>query len=196
MLAITAALVAFAATNATNGTADDSSRIYIIRHGEKNWALGDLDAQGRARAQYLVGVFNGQPGEGRDTFLTPQKIFANYYSLEPERCVHTVQPTADKLGLTVNDSYGAMARGGNKVAADAILGTLGGAVRTILVAWEHVNIQYLTADLGVSKASIPTWKNSDYDTVYELTYTGSPLKLLSFNISKENFHYVPPPSTP
>ncbi|KAH8098430.1 hypothetical protein JL720_1373 [Aureococcus anophagefferens] len=39
-----------------------------------------------------------------------------------------------------------------------------------LVAWEHENIQYLAADLGVPTKSIPDWKSDDYDSVYELTF--------------------------
>ena len=38
------------------------------------------------------------------------------------------------------------------------------------MAWEHENIQYLAADLGVPTKSIPDWKSDDYDSVYELTF--------------------------
>ena len=38
----------------------------------------------------------------------------------------------------------------------------------VLVAWEHVNIQWLTEDLGVPSTQIPSWPDSDYDTVYVL----------------------------
>ena len=60
--------------------------------------------------------------------------------------------------------------GGNEGAADAIrrAALKHGAV---LAAWEHYNIQFLTAALGVPKANVPYWSDKDYDTVYVLTLT-------------------------
>ena len=54
--------------------------------------------------------------------------------------------------------------GGNLAAANAIKQAaliVADTHSTILVSWEHYNIQFLTADLGVSKSKIPTWKGSD-----------------------------------
>lgn len=59
----------------------------------------------------------------------------------------------------------------------------------MLVAWEHVNIQYLTEDLGVSKDKIPSWSDSDFDTVYELTFEAG--LMTGFRVSAQNFS-VPP----
>jgi hypothetical protein len=44
----------------------------------------------------------------------------------------------------------------------------------VLAAWEHYNIQFLTAELGVPKAGIPYWSDADYDTVYVLSLTLTP----------------------
>ena len=57
----------------------------------------------------------------------------------------------------------------------------------LLVAWEHVNIQYLVADLGVDKAEIPNWANSDYDSVYVLTFDPTSQELASFAHAAENY---------
>ena len=71
-------------------------------------------------------------------------------------------------------------------AAEAIRNaTLAGAA-TVLVAWEHVNIQWLTADLGVPKAHIPNWKDSDYDSVYVLTLSEAGT-LTNFSVSAQHF---------
>ena len=79
--------------------------------------------------------------------------------------------------------------GGNQAAADAMKAALA-RTSPILTAWEHVNIQYLTADLGVDKAQIPEWKGSDYDTCYVLTFDAATMALTDFRIAAEN--YQPP----
>ena len=70
-----------------------------------------------------------------------------------------------------------------------------------MVAWEHVNIQYLTADLGVSK----DWHGTDYDGVYvlDLDEQGN---LIKFTAAAQNYKpksttcdptkCVPPPGQP
>ena len=45
----------------------------------------------------------------------------------------------------------------------------------VLVAWEHINIQYLTADLGVAKKSIPNWVTAHYSFVKLEGKEGIPL---------------------
>lgn len=58
----------------------------------------------------------------------------------------------------------------------------------VLVAWEHLNMQYLVEYLGVSKSMVPSWPGSDFDTVYELTYEEkSDGRLTSFEIHAENY---------
>jgi hypothetical protein len=41
----------------------------------------------------------------------------------------------------------------------------------VLVVWEHINIQWLSEDLGVAAGQIPKWEDSDYDTI--CTYNSS-----------------------
>ena len=53
----------------------------------------------------------------------------------------------------------------------------------VLVAWEHVNIQYLVRDLGVAKEKIPTWSDSDYDTVYALQASAATVAAGNFLLS-------------
>ena len=165
-------LVLFAtALSALASDAVEESTIYIIRHGEKKWALGCLNDQGEARAASLPSTFSGKPSPTHKTFEVPQKLFANQYDdpVDCERCKQTLKPISTALHLPIVFDYGYPSwLGGNSLAAAAIRNA-SLAVDIVLVAWEHVNIQYLTADLGVPKASIPNWPDSDYDTVYELT---------------------------
>ena len=48
--------------------AQEKYTLYIIRHGEKTSFRGCLDAQGKARAQNLIDVFNGESSEKHQTF--------------------------------------------------------------------------------------------------------------------------------
>jgi hypothetical protein len=57
----------------------------------------------------------------------------------------------------------------------------------VLVAWEHVNIQWLTEDLGVPSTQIPSWPDSDYDTVYVLEFDSAVQRLAGFHVAAQNF---------
>jgi hypothetical protein len=166
-------------------------RIFVIRHGEKTWSMGCLSKAGQARAKALLEIFH-------DKFAVPTHLFANRYA-DPancERCVQTLLPMSETLGLPINDTYGyPLWIGGNQAGADTMLKIVHADENAddvvVLVAWEHLNIQYLVEDLGVSKSMVPPWSESDFDTVYELTYERkSDGKLTSFEIGAEN--YTPP----
>ena len=163
--------LAVASATVEERSASNTSTVYIIRHGEKTWALGCLNAQGQARANSLPSTFSGAPSATHATFLKPDKLFANHYDdpIDCERCKQTLQAISTALGQAIIFSYGHPSwEGGNSLAASAIRNA-SMTVSTVLVAWEHVNIQYLAADLGVPKAKIPTWPGSDFDTVYVLS---------------------------
>jgi len=114
--------------------------IYINRHGEKKWSLGCLNDQGQARAEFIASdVYNG------DNFLAPDAIFACQYDdpIDCERCKETVTPLSEKTGLPIVFDYGyRKVLGGNKGAAEALKEKLK-IVDTIVVAWEHNNINPL-----------------------------------------------------
>ena len=170
------------ALNATTET------IYIIRHGEKTNPIGCLSSQGKARADALPGIFDDSTGK----FGTPRSLFATYYDdgINCERCTETLTPISKQLNVSVNSQYGyAKKLGGNEAAAAAMLRQLAGGGGPILTAWEHINIQFLTAALGVDKSRIPSWSNSDYDTCYVLTYSsdGGSATLTNFEVSAEGW---------
>jgi hypothetical protein len=169
------------------GLASNSSTVYIIRHGEKKWALGCLSDQGEARAHALPEIFNGRASPRHATFATPDALFANHYDdpIDCERCKQTLEPISANLSLPIIFNYSFNPKlGGNQAAADAILQRAQQAA-SILVAWEHINIQYLAADLGVDRSLIPSWKDDDYDTVYVLTFVGGGAPF--FRVAHENF---------
>ena len=191
-----AILLAFAACDST---------VYIIRHGEKTFGGGCLNIQGQERVNNIPTVFNGKNSSSHTTFQTPSALFANNYfngGGNCERCLLTVMPISQALNLSIDFSHGYPENlGGNAAGADAIR-KAAETHSVILVAWEHVNIQYLTADLGVEKSKIPKWSGEDYDTVYVLQLDSAG-KLTSFVVKAQNYKpksttcdpakYVPPP---
>lgn len=183
MLALFLAGLAAPASAAPNAT----STIYIIRHGEKKWALGCLSDQGQHRAEQLVGIFNGRASATHATFATPRGLFANFYDdpVDCERCNQTLAPISAALKLPIDLKYGfAPWVGGNAAAAAAMAAALGEA-GTLLVAWEHMNIKPLTVSLGVPAASIPSWAGDDFDSVYVLRFDRVGV-LSSFEVKAEN----------
>ena len=164
-LLIAAALIA--------GVRGSNSTVYIIRHGEKTWGGGCLNIQGQERANHLPALF-GKGGK----FQTPSALFANKYNAQPdcERCWLTVQSLAQALKLPVDFEHGYPKElGGNEDAARAI--RLAATMHSVILAsWEHHNIQYLTADLGVPKSQIPSWPHDDFDTVYVVTLDASSVR--------------------
>ena len=181
----------FATSHATNST------IYIIRHGEKTFGGGCLNIQGQERANHMHSVFDGK------LFARPAAIFANKYfdQTNCERCWLTVQSIAQTLSLPVHFDNGyPKALGGNAGAAAAIK-NVSKTAGVVLVSWEHYNIQFLAENLGVPKADLPTWKGTDYDSVYVLELDAAG-KLTSFEAKAQGYkpksttcppHYVPPP---
>jgi hypothetical protein len=118
--------------NATEGSSNDGS-IYIIRHGEKNSA-GDLSTTGKNRAKFIATIFPGSE------YNKPSALFAGHYSGgTPQRTLHTIEPTADKLGLEVDNSLQNSDHSGaaKTFLAEAQQGNV------VLAAWEHCNIRKL-----------------------------------------------------
>ena len=191
------AALSFLLLSISGGTASAQSTVYIIRHGEKTFHAGCLDIQGQERANNLQNVFTGLGNLSK-----PTAIFANKYNYQPEceRCWLTVQAIAQNLSLPVNFEHGYMPSvGGNKKAAEAIIKSAQ-TEPVILVSWEHYNIQFLAEALGVPKHRVPTWKGTDFDSVYvlELDDAGA---LVGFSITAQNHapksttcppNYIPP----
>ena len=204
MAATALILVLPAALAASNSVrAASNSTVYIIRHGEKTWGAGCLNIQGQERAESLQLTFG--PGSAR--FATPTAIFANKYQSPPncERCWLTVHSLAQNLSVPIDFDHGYPAAiGGNQGAADAMKAAAK-SHSVILASWEHYNIQFLTADLGVPKKSIPNWGSDDFDSVYVVTLDSDTGALLDFRVDAQQYvpksttcppKYVPPPGGP
>jgi len=185
-------ILAIFATISYTQAAPSNSVVYIIRHGEKTWGGGCLNPPGQERSNILKNIFNNIPSANHSTFAVPTQIFADQYNdgTNCERTWLTVEPLAQHLNLTLSFDHGHTFNGGNAASAAAIIkASLTQPV--ILASWEHINIQYLTADLGVDKSLIPAWQDADYDTVYQLAYQDG--VVTNFTVHAQNYK---PCSTP
>jgi broad specificity phosphatase PhoE len=146
--------------------------IVFVRHGEKPLlGLGQLDCQGLNRALALPAVLSAK-------YAKPAAIFAPDPSKRKDddggsydyiRPLATIEPTAIRLGMPVDTTFGfdelAPLRDALERPAyhDA----------TVVVAWEHRMIETLAKMIlsahGGAAAGVPTWKGEDYDSIYVVT---------------------------
>jgi len=146
--------LAFGVVAAEGGSKDAS--IYIIRHGEKNH-IGDLSDIGKRRAKFIATIFPGSE------YNKPTKLFAGHYSgSTPQRTLHTIQPTADNLGLKVDDTFENHDHSG---AAKAFLAEVEKG-NVVMAAWEHCNIRktcYALASESMCDEAFTKHAHSDCD---------------------------------
>jgi hypothetical protein len=154
-----------------HGTATKTGTVYIVRHGEKDCTLCCLNTVGQARAAKYPEVFDSN--NTSNGFDSPKVVFAFRYHdgrgivQNCQRTLQTVTPTANKLGLSVINTF---TGDSNKKAAAAILDELKKTGGPVLAGWESQNVKYLTRDLGVPPSQVQEWPTDDFDSVYELTY--------------------------
>ncbi|KMN49919.1 hypothetical protein VL04_11425 [Chromobacterium violaceum] len=152
-----------------------SETIVLLRHGEKPaQGLGQINCQGLNRALALPQVLSS-------AFGAPDAIFApdpatqvsdsgnSYYYVRP---LATIEPTAIRLGMPVNTAYGFTQT--SDLAARLLDADYANA--TVFVAWEHKKIVTLAKQIFANlkqSANIPSWSDSDYDSLYVITINGS-----------------------
>ncbi|MBA8736913.1 hypothetical protein [Chromobacterium violaceum] len=152
-----------------------SETIVLLRHGEKPaQGLGQISCQGLNRALALPQVLSS-------AFGAPDAIFApdpatqvsdsgnSYYYVRP---LATIEPTAIRLGMPVNTAYGFTQT--SDLAARLLDADYANA--TVFVAWEHKKIVTLAKQIFANlkqSANIPSWSDSDYDSLYIITINGS-----------------------
>jgi hypothetical protein len=149
-----AALSLFVSTAAV-GAPD---RIIIIRHGEKP-AVGDnLSCKGKNRALQLPNVLFAKFGVPDHTYVPSLKEGG---STNHARMLQTVTPFAVKYNLQINSGFGEADV--KNVAADVLKRS-----KTVLMVWDHSQIQALAQSLGASNA--PKWDGNDFDSIWIITF--------------------------
>jgi len=157
--------------------ANAQQTIVFFRHGEKPaGGLGQLTCQGLNRALALPDVLIGKFGAA-DFLYAPNpavKISEPAGSFFYVRPLATIEPTAIRLGLSVNTNYGYS----DVAGLESRLITADKAHTTIFVAWEHAQlvrvVQNIMNHYG-GGAAVPAWTTGDFDSLYvvNVDYVGS-----------------------
>lgn len=136
------------------------STLMFIRHGEKPGehvrgvnVHGEedphaLSVRGWTRAGALAALFGHAPSSVHPGIVTPGRVFATKASAKEKsrREVDTARPTAERLGVTLDDSF---AHGDERELVAALLAD----ERPALVVWHHGNLPALLAHLPIANAA-------------------------------------------
>jgi broad specificity phosphatase PhoE len=140
--------------------------ILIIRHAEKAGDGHGLSSLGVARAKAYASYFKNFTIDGRAAKL--DEIFASKDSRTSHRPLLTIEPTAEELGLKINDRF--KNNRFNELVNEIKSQPHG---ENILVVWHHGNIPGLLRSLGADpKTLLPNgrWPGHAYDWLIELRY--------------------------
>jgi hypothetical protein len=161
---VLAALVFFVAA----GHARADQTIVFLRHGEKpSGGYGQLTCQGLNRALALPNVLTGMFGKGSYLYAPNPAVkiadpAGSFYYVRP---LATIEPTAIRLGLSVNTKYGYS----DVAGMQSVLINSAKDNTTAFVAWEHaylVKIVQSIMNAYGGGVTVPAWISGDYDTLY------------------------------
>lgn len=132
--------------------------VVLIRHAEKTGRSGDRDLSeaGWRRAQALASALPRQVG-------TIDAIIAAKSTSKSARPMQTVQPLADSLGLSVDESWNTEDYAALAAAMREKIEYQG---RRMLICWRHDTLPQLARALGAAEAG--PWPESLYDRVWVL----------------------------
>lgn len=164
-------LFLFSCLIAINTTVFGVETILFIRHGEKPInGLGQLSCRGMNRSLSLPNVILTKFGTP-DFLVAPNPVIQkedkgiSYNYLRP---LVTLEPLAIKTSKNIN-----LTCGYNEIdCVSALLLTKEYDNKTVLIAWEHHNIEDIIkkiSDIKSNNLRIPNWENDDFDTIYVLT---------------------------
>lgn len=154
--------------------------ISLIRHAEKQIGgqlpqgvsvdgtpdLESLTPRGWQRAGAIVGLFVARlAAEGTGTPLpTPSHLFASEIGphSQSRRPIETLQPLAERLGLTITETF-------LQDELDGLVSAIRACDGDVLVAWEHKRIPLIAQRLVSDPAEVPqVWPDDRYDVVWVL----------------------------
>lgn len=151
-------------------------KLVFVRHGERPpGGHGQIMWQGLLRSLALPDVLIGKFGKP-DYIFAPSPLAKvkeldtglHYYYLRP---LATIEPTAIQCGLPVNVSIGYT----NIGALRRELSKPKYWNSTVFIAWEHLEICKVVHEFlkkyGGNPNEVPTWSNTDYDSIFVLTIT-------------------------
>lgn len=148
--------------------ADHGAPLGVDRHGQPD--EHSLSVRGWTRAGALAALFDHPPRDDDSVVVRPGRVLATQpsagYRSKRER--DTAEPTAERLGLTVDDRF---AHDQLKQAAAALVADDTDA----LVVWHHGSLPDLLALLPLSQpAAVPSaWPADRFDLIWTLTDDGT-----------------------
>jgi hypothetical protein len=159
------------------------SSISLIRHAEKQ--IGDqppqgvtidgtpdresLTPRGWQRAGAIVGLFVPRSGDRVGHLLpVPTHLFASEIGphSQSRRPIETLQPLAERLGLTIGEPF-------LQDEVDGLVSAIMASDGDVLVAWEHKRIPLIANRIVPDSTTVPQiWPDDRYDLVWVLEPAG------------------------
>ncbi|MDT0350364.1 hypothetical protein [Pseudonocardia charpentierae] len=158
-----------------------TTMVMVIRHGEKPDgeepgvdAAGNVDDSsmtrvGWDRAHGLVDLFDPAQGTPKPGLVRPKTIYAAGVTDDGEgqRTRETVDPLADKLGITAETRYG---KGQEEELVEHVLAQPG----PTLISWQHSQIPIIAeAFPSVTPTPPSEWPDDRFDVVWTFTKTAN-----------------------
>ena len=152
----------------------------FIRHGEKPSDDGPphgvnlhgehdphaLSVRGWTRAGALAAIFAYAPSAAHPGIVCPDRVIATQASDEAKsrREVDTARPTAERLGITLEDGH---SHGEEKQVAAEVLAKSD----STLIVWHHGRLAKLVGEFPVSNAGVVPdhWPENRFDLIWVLT---------------------------
>jgi hypothetical protein len=160
----TAGIAALAQNEKVSGL--ENAVILIIRHAEDADTGYDLSPAGEARAEACVNYFKNLEIDGKPLKL--DHIFATRDTRNSHRPRLTVEPTAQKLGLTIDDRFK------NRQFLDLVNDIKSWPHgEDVLIAWHHGKIPQLLRALGADPAILlpnGKWPDNSFGWLIQLRY--------------------------
>lgn len=150
------------------------AQVILLRHAEKPWDDADihLSDRGEKRARALAGFLTNNPSltnRGLPTLLFATRPTPKGHGLRPSE---TLEPLARQLHLPIHTPFPAV---DYAALARRVLSSPEFDNQTVVICWVHEYLPELAAALGVK--SPPSWKGSEFDRVWLITWKGDKAKL-------------------
>jgi hypothetical protein len=124
-----------------------------------------LTPRGWQRAGAIVGLFVRRNGAAGSADLpTPSHLFASEIGphSQSRRPIETLQPLAERLGLSINEPF-------LQDELDGLVAAVLECDGDVLVAWEHKRIPLIANRLVSDQATVPqVWPDDRYDVTWVL----------------------------
>ncbi|WP_155637986.1 hypothetical protein [Burkholderia cepacia] len=163
----------YSAIAASDNTQTAVETLVFVRHAEKPaGGLGQITCQGLNRALALPGVLIAKFGRPDYIFApntTKTRVIDPDGTFDYIRPLVTIEPTAIRLGMPVNTTFGFSQIDDLKkeLLGSAYVNSL------VFIAWEHIKLEAVVKNIldesNGNSSVVPKWSGKDYDSIYVVT---------------------------